>query len=108
MAADFIGSTTALLKYVKNSKSEKFIVATESGIFHQMKKNCPQKEFIPAPSSDATCGCNDCAFMKLNTLEKLYLCLEYEKPEVQLSKVLIDKAKRPILRMLEVSENIKN
>ena len=107
LAADFIGSTTALLKYAQKSSAEKFIVATESGILHQMKKDCPQKEFIPAPSIDATCGCNDCSFMKLNTLEKLYLCLEYEQPEVQLSKTLIENAKAPILRMLEISKTLK-
>ena len=76
MVAKYIGSTTALLKYVESSKAKEFIVATESGIFHQMKKRCPDKTFIPAPSIDSTCGCNDCSFMKLNTLEKVYLSAE--------------------------------
>jgi quinolinate synthase len=104
LVADYIGSTTALLKYVENSRSEKFIVATESGIFHQMKKRCPAKIFIPAPSVDSTCGCNDCSFMKLNTLEKMYLALKYEQPEIVMDPLLIEKAKIPILRMLELSK----
>jgi quinolinate synthase len=104
LVADYIGSTTALLKYVENSRSEKFIVATESGIFHQMKKRCPGKTFIPAPSVDSTCGCNDCSFMKLNTLEKMYLALKYEQPEIVMDPLLIEKAKVPILRMLELSK----
>ena len=104
MVANYIGSTTALLKYVEKSKSKEFIVATESGIFHQMKKNCPGKVFIPAPSIDSTCGCNDCSFMKLNTLKKMYLALKYEQPEILLDPLLIGKAKIPILRMLELSK----
>jgi len=106
LVADYIGSTTALLKYTSESKSEKFIVATESGILHQMKKNDPGKTYIPAPSVDSTCGCNDCSFMKLNTLEKLYLCLEHELPEIILSDELIEKSKKPILRMLEISRKL--
>lgn len=106
LVADFIGSTTALLKYSQKSEAKKFIVATESGILHQMQKESPQKVFIPAPSVDSTCGCNDCSFMKLNTMEKLYLCLEHEKPEVQLSEELMDKARKPILRMLEISKKL--
>lgn len=106
LAADFIGSTTALLKHSTSGKAKKFIVATESGILHQMQKNCPDKVFIPAPSVDSTCGCNDCSFMKLNTMEKLYLCMEYEKPELMLSDDLIEKAKAPILRMLEISRKL--
>ena len=104
MIANYIGSTTALLKYVEKSPSQEFIVATESGIIHQMKKNCPGKVFIPAPSIDSTCGCNDCSFMKLNTLNKIYLALKYEQPEIVLDPVLIEKAKIPILRMLELSK----
>ena len=73
---------------------------------HQMKKNNPNKIYIPAPSLDSTCGCNDCSFMKLNTLEKLYLCIEYELPEINLSKELIEKAKKPILKMLEISRKL--
>lgn len=106
IVADFVGSTTALLKYSQNSDSKKFIVATESGILHQMQKDSPDKTFIPAPSIDSTCGCNDCSFMKLNTMEKLYLCLEHEQPELLLSDELILKAKTPILRMLEISKKL--
>lgn len=106
VAADYVGSTTALLKYTEKSASKRFIVATESGILHQMKKNNPDKIYIPAPSLDATCGCNDCAFMKLNTLEKLYLCLEYGQPEINLSASLIEKAKAPIMKMLEISKKL--
>lgn len=103
MVAKYIGSTTALLKYVQESDSEKFIVATESGILHQMKKVCPGKTFIPAPSIDSTCGCNDCTYMKLNTLQKLMTALKYEQPEIVLDKEIIDKAKAPILKMLQLS-----
>lgn len=103
LLAGFIGSTTALLGYVRKSPHKKFIVATESGIFHQMKKACPEKTFIPAPSVDSTCGCNECSFMKLNTLQKVYLCLKYEKPEIILASEVIEKARVPILRMLEIS-----
>ncbi len=104
LIADYIGSTTALLNYVSKSKKNKFIVATESGIFHQMKKNEPNKIFIPAPSNDSTCACNDCEFMKLNTMEKLYLCLKYELPELNLSEDIIKKSQIPLNRMLEISE----
>jgi quinolinate synthase len=103
LVADFIGSTTALLTYVYESDAEEFIVATESGILHQMQKVCPQKKFIPAPSIDSTCGCNDCSYMKLNTMKKLYLALKYERPEILLEPDLIEKARIPILRMLELS-----
>ena len=106
MVADFIGSTTALLKYSREDDHQKFIVATESGILHQMQKDSPEKSFIPAPSIDSTCGCNDCSFMKLNTMEKLYLCLKYEKPEILLDADLMDKARQPIERMLEVSAKL--
>lgn len=104
LVSDFVGSTTALLNYVRQSTSQKFIVATESGILHQMKLNCPDKIFLPAPSIDSTCGCNDCSFMKLNTLKKLYLALHYEQPEIFLDEETIAKAKKPILRMLELSK----
>jgi len=107
IVADYVGSTTKLLKYTEENEATKFIVATESGILHQMKKNNPNKLYIPAPSIDATCGCNDCAFMKLNTLEKLYLCLEHELPEIQLSETLIEKSKLSILRMLDISKSLK-
>ena len=103
LVADFIGSTTALLHHISNSSANEFIVATESGILHQMQKACPDKLFIPAPSIDSTCGCNDCSYMKLNTLQKLYLALKYERPEIILDPAIIEKAKIPILRMLELS-----
>jgi quinolinate synthase len=104
LLAKYIGSTTALLNYVKKSANKKFIVATESGILHQMKKACPDKVFIPAPSIDSTCGCNDCSYMKLNSLQKLYICLKHELPEVTLSEEVIKKAQLPIFRMLEISK----
>lgn len=100
--ADFIGSTTGLLKYTMRSQSKEFIVATETGILHQMQLKSPDKTFIPAPPNNS-CACNDCPHMKLNTLEKLYLCMEYEEPEVTLSEEIIRKAKKPIKRMLEIS-----
>lgn len=100
--ADFIGSTSALLKFVQTDKNKKFIVATETGILHQMQKACHDKTFIPAPPNN-TCACNECPYMKLNTLEKIYLALENEQPEIILSKELIEKAKKPLLRMLELS-----
>lgn len=101
--ADFIGSTTALLNYTVKSDAKKFIVATETGILHQMKKASPDKEFLIVPS-DETCACNDCSYMKMNTLKKLYLCLKNEQPELNLSENVIEKAKKPILRMLELSQ----
>ncbi|HPT13786.1 MAG TPA: quinolinate synthase NadA [Bacteroidales bacterium] len=101
--ADFIGSTSALLDYTKKSDRKKFIVATETGIIYQMQKASPGKEFIVVPS-DETCSCNDCPYMKLNTLEKLYLCLKNEKPEITLPDDVIEKARRPIVRMLELSK----
>jgi len=104
LVADFIGSTTALLNFVSKSSANQFIVATESGILHQMQKLCPDKFFIPAPSIDSTCGCNDCSYMKLNTMQKLYLALKYERPEINLDADIIKKAKIPILRMLKLSE----
>lgn len=100
--ADFIGSTTALLKYTENSSAQSFIVATESGILHQMIKNSPQKTFIPAPPNN-NCACNDCPHMKLNTLEKIYLCMQYELPELLMDENLRQKAELPIRRMLEIS-----
>lgn len=104
LVAKYIGSTTALLNYVQSSKAKKFIVATESGILHQMVKACPDKIFIPAPSVDSTCGCNDCTYMKLNSLQKLYVCLKHELPEIILPDEVIKKAKLPIQRMLEISK----
>jgi len=104
LLAKHIGSTTALLNYVQKSEAKKFIVATESGILHQMTKACPEKVFIPAPSNDSTCACNDCSYMKLNSLQKLYVCLKYEQPEVNLPMDVIEKARVPIKRMLEISK----
>ncbi len=101
-SADFIGSTTALLNYSKTSECTEFIVATESGILHQMILASPNKTFIPAPPI-ANCACNDCPHMKLNTLEKIYNCLKYELPEINLSDDLITKAKKPIVEMLRLS-----
>lgn len=103
LLAKYIGSTSGLLSYVQKSEANKFIVATESGILHQMQKVCPDKVFIPAPSVDATCGCNDCSYMKLNSMRKLYLCIKNELPEITLSEDIIEKARRPIERMLEIS-----
>lgn len=104
LLAKFIGSTTALINFVKKSKAKKFIVATESGIFHQMAKACPGKIFIPAPANDSTCACNDCSYMKLNSLHKLYVCLKHELPEIILDREVIEQARIPILRMLEISK----
>jgi quinolinate synthase len=101
--ADYIGSTTGLLNYSKNSDATEFIVVTETGILHQMQKNSPDKTFIPAPPTN-TCACNDCPHMKLNTLEKLYLCLKYELPEITMDEELRLAAKKPIDKMLELSE----
>lgn len=101
--ADFIGSTSQLLKFSKESEFKEFIVVTESGIIHQMKKNAPAKTFIPAPSTDDTCACNDCPYMRLNTLEKIYLCMKYEMPEILMGEELRLRAKAPLDRMLEIS-----
>lgn len=100
--ADYIGSTTGLLKYSQTDSSQEFIVATEAGILHQMQKSSPKKTFIPAPPNNA-CACNDCPYMKLNTLEKLYLCMMYETPEITMDEQLRLAAKKPIDRMLEIS-----
>lgn len=100
--ADYIGSTTGILNYATKSNSKEFIVATEAGIIHQMQKLNPGKSFIPAPPNNS-CACNDCPHMKLNTLEKLYNCLKYEQPEIVLDPEIIEKAKKPIIRMLELS-----
>ena len=100
--ADYIGSTSGLVKFVQENPATEFIVATEAGILYEMEKRCPNKTFIPAPVEDETCACSECAFMKLNTLEKLYLCLKYETPEIKLSDSLIEKAKLPIVKMLDL------
>jgi quinolinate synthase len=103
LMADFIGSTQALLNYTVQSDKMKFLVATESGILHEMQKKNPGKEFIPVPPNDSTCACNDCNFMKLNTLEKLYLCMKNESPQIIIDEEIRVKAVKPILRMLEMS-----
>jgi quinolinate synthase len=103
LVADFIGSTAALLNYTINSDKKKFLVATESGIIHEMQKKNPDKEFIPVPPNDSTCACNECNFMRLNTLEKLYKCLLNETPEILVEESVREKAVKPILRMLELS-----
>ena len=100
--ADFIGSTTAILNYSKKSEAQEFIVLTETGIIHQMQKASPTKTFIPAPPNNS-CACNDCPHMKLNTMEKIYLCMKYEIPEVNVSADLMQPALAPLKRMLEIS-----
>lgn len=101
--ADKVGSTAALLKHAVKSDKKRFIVATESGILHEMQKQCPDKEFIPAPPEDSTCACNECNYMRLNTLEKLRDCLRDETPEIIVDKNVAEKAIRPIQRMLDIS-----
>lgn len=103
MVADEVGSTAALLKYAVESDHTQFIVATESGILHEMRRKCPDKEFIPAPPNDSTCACNDCSYMKLNTLQKLYDCLLTGQPEVTVDADVAERARRPIERMLQLS-----
>jgi quinolinate synthase len=103
--ADYIGSTTGLLKYTINNPATEFIVATESGIIHQMEKASPDKTFIPAPPNNS-CACNDCPHMKRNTLEKLYLCIKNDLPEVTVPMDIILKAQKPIERMLEISAKL--
>ena len=103
--SDFVGSTTQLLNYTKNNPAKEFIVATEAGILHQMVKQAPDKTFIPAPP-DNSCACNDCPHMKRNTLEKVYLCMEYEQPEVIMDEELRVQAKKSLDRMLEISARL--
>jgi len=103
LMADVVGSTAALLKHAVESECTEFIVATESGILHEMKRQCPEKTFIPLPPIDSTCGCNDCSFMKLNTLEKLRNCLRDGSPEIKVDPSIAEKARRPIDRMLSLS-----
>ena len=106
LVSDFVGSTAALLNFTKNDNSNEYIVATESGILHQMKKQDPKKNYIAAPPKDSTCGCNDCNFMKLITINKIYNTLKYELPEVTLSDEIISKAKKSIDTMLEISKKM--
>jgi len=104
MVADFIGSTAAMIDFTKNDNSKSYIVATEAGIIHQMKKENHDKKFLPVPPVDSTCGCSECRFMKLITIEKIYKCLLDEKPEIIIEKDILLKARKPIIRMLEISE----
>lgn len=103
MIADKVGSTAVLLKHAKESDCKEFIVVTESGILFEMQRACPEKVFIPAPPMDSTCGCNDCNYMKLNTLEKLYECLKNCKPEIKIDEDIRKEAIKPIERMLKLS-----
>lgn len=104
--ADKVGSTAALLKFSISDEATEFIVATESGILHEMQKACPEKTFIPAPPEDSTCACNECNYMKLITMQKLYNCLKYEWPQVEVPSDIAEKAIRPINKMLEISEQL--
>ena len=104
--ADVVGSTAALLKYAVAHPEKSYIVATESGILHEMHKKCPNTQFIPAPPNDSTCGCNECNFMRLNTLQKLYDCLKNESPEIHVNPAVAEKAVKPIQRMLEISAKL--
>ncbi|WP_206428189.1 quinolinate synthase NadA [Amniculibacterium aquaticum] len=105
--AHFVGSTSALLNYVEKDECQKFIVATEEGILHEMQKRAPQKTLIPALVFDESCNCSECFFMKRNTMEKLYLCLKYELPEITMDEDLRLKALKPIEYMMDLSKNIK-
>ena len=104
--SDFVGSTAALLKHTIKSEKKQFIVATESGVIHEMRKQSPDKEFIPAPPNDSTCACNECNFMRLNTMEKLYNCLKYELPEIFVDEAVQQRAIKPISKMLEISAQL--
>lgn len=106
LMAHKVGSTAALLEYAVKSPVRQFIVATESGILHRMQKDCPDKEFIPAPPADSTCACNECSYMKLITLSKLYNSLRFEQPLIEVDTDLMDKARRPIERMLDLSARL--
>ena len=106
MVADFIGSTSSLLQFIRKDPGNCYIVATEAGIIHQMKKKNPEKNYIPAPPRDSTCGCSECSFMKLITIEKILNCLQSEKPEIIIDKETLMKAQKPIKRMIEISEKL--
>ena len=106
LVSDYIGSTSELLKYVQTDSTQKYIVATEWGILHQMQKACPKKTFIAAPPKDSTCGCNECSFMKLISLKKIYLTLLHELPEIELDEDIRQRAVKPIERMLEISKKL--
>lgn len=104
--ADKVGSTKALLNYSIHDEAQEFIVATESGILTEMQKSAPQKTFIPAPPDDSTCACNECSYMKLITMRKLYNCLKYEWPTIEVEPEIAKKAIKPIHRMLEISKQL--
>jgi quinolinate synthase len=106
LVADFIGSTSSLLQYTKKDRGKSYIVATEAGIIHQMKKQNPDKSYFPAPPRDSTCGCSECSFMKLITMEKIYNCLKNEDPEIIIENNILLRAQKPIFRMLEISEKL--
>jgi quinolinate synthase len=106
LVADFIGSTSALLQFTKKDNAKSYIVGTEPGIIHQMRKANPLKLYIPVPPKDSTCGCSECNFMKMITLEKIYKCLRNDKPEIRIDPEILEKARRPILRMMEISEKL--
>jgi quinolinate synthase len=106
MVADFIGSTSSLLQFTKKDKGNCYIVATEAGIIHQMKRENPDKTYIPAPPKDSTCGCSECSFMKLITIDKILNCLKDEKPEIMIDAEILIKAQKPIKRMMQISEKL--
>jgi len=106
MVADYIGSTSSLLQFSKIDSANSYIVATEVGIIHQMQKDNPHKKYIPAPPKDSTCGCSECSFMKLITIEKIYNCLDRETPEIFIDHDILLKAQRPIKRMMEISKKL--
>lgn len=104
--SDYVGSTAGLLKHVIKSPKKQFIVATESGVLHEMRKACPDKEFIPAPPNDSTCACNECNYMRMNTMKKLYNVLRFGIPEIFVDESVQKKAIRPIRRMLDISAQL--
>lgn len=104
--ADYVGSTAGILKFATKDPGKEFIVATESGILHKMQQACPQKVFIPAPPNDSTCACNECAYMRLNTMQKIHDCLLNEQPEIYVDSEICKKAVVPIQRMLEISAKL--
>jgi quinolinate synthase len=106
MIADYIGSTSSLLNFSKNDSAKTYIVATEVGIIHQMQKENPFKNYIPAPPKDSTCGCSECNFMKLITIEKIHRCLEKESPEIHVNEDILVRARKPIIRMMEISNKL--
>jgi quinolinate synthase len=106
LVADFIGSTSSLLQFTKKDNGNCYIVATEAGIIHQMKKENPGKTYIPVPPVDSTCGCSECSFMKLITVEKILNCIKNETPEIFIERKTLIRAQKPIRKMMEISENL--